>query len=142
MFMSREIIATAEERVAAILGEVAGITVLQELVDIDPFSLSTSGRIDYLAALERQAGWLQALMQSAIVAVAGSEPTQGTELFSTVDDAEREDVALALRLSGANAQQRIDVARVITQHLPATSAALATGEISLGHANAIAKESA
>ena len=140
--MTREINATAEERVTAILGEAAGITVLQELVDIDPFSLSTSGRIDYLAALERQTGWLQALMQSAIVAVAGSEPTQGTELFSTIDDAEREDVALALRLSGANAQQRIDVARVITQHLPATSAALATGEISLGHANAIAKESA
>lgn len=142
MFMSREKNLTSEEIISSILTEPAGIKVLQELVDIDPFSLNTPGRIDYLAALERQAGWLQALMQSAIVAVAGTEPTQGTELFSSVDDAEREDIALALRLSGTLAQQRIDVARVITQHLPATATALATGEISLGHANAIAKESA
>ena len=120
----------------------AGIAVLQELVTIDPFDLDESGRIDYLSALERQAGWLQALMQNAIVAVAGAKASRSDDIFTGIDDAEREDVALALRLSGGSAQQRIDVARTITQHLPSTAAALATGEISLGHANAIAKESA
>ena len=142
MFMKRIQELPSDERVSFLLKEPAGIEVLQSLVEIDPFTLAESARIDYLAALERQAGWLQALMQNAIVAVAGSSATQGDGLFSEIDDAEREEVALALRLPAGSAQQKIDVARILTQHLPSTSSALACGEISLGHANAIAKESA
>ena len=132
----------SEERVLHLLRASAGIEVLRELVAIDPLSLDDAGRIDYLSALERQAGWLQSLMQGAIVAVAGSCATKAQDIFAGVDDAQREDVALALRVSGGSAQQKIDVARIITTHLPATASALATGEISLAHANIIAKESA
>jgi len=135
-------IATQEEFVLSLLQTPAGIEVLAELVKIDPHSLNETGRIDYLSALERQSGWLESLMQGAIIAVAGSKSQKATDIFSGVDDQEREEVALALRLSGASAQQKIDVARVITEHLPATASALATGEISLGHANMIARESA
>ena len=132
----------SEDFVLKLLRAQAGINVLTQLINIDPFSLSKPRRIDYLAALEKQSGWLQALMQNAIVAVAGDQPTEAESMWSGVDDAEREEVASALRLSPNTAQIRIDVARTLTNHLPITCSALATGEISAAHATVIAKESA
>ena len=132
----------SEDFVLELLRAQAGINVLTKLIDINPFTLSKPRRIDYLAALEKQSGWLQALMQNAIVAVAGDQPTEAESMWSGVDDAEREEVASALRLSPNTAQIRIDVARTLTNHLPITCSALATGEISAAHATVIAKESA
>ncbi|CAB4334904.1 unannotated protein [freshwater metagenome] len=132
----------SEDFVITLLRKNAGVEVLAELVKIDPFNLSKPRRIDYLAALEKQTGWLQALMQKAIVAVAGDQPTEAESMWSGVDDAEREEVASALRLSPNTAQIRIDVARTLTNHLPTICSALATGEISAAHATVIAKESA
>ena len=132
----------SEDFVLELLRAQAGINVLSRLIDIDPFSLTKPRRIDYLAALEKQSGWLQALMQNAIVAVAGDQPTEAESMWSGVDDAEREEVASALRLSPNTAQIRIDVARTLTNHLPTICSALATGEISAAHATVIAKESA
>lgn len=132
----------SEDFILELLREQAGINVLSKLINIDPFSLSKPRRIDYLAALEKQTGWLQALMQNAIVAVAGEQPSEAESMWSGVDDAEREEVASALRLSPNTAQIRIDVARTLTNHLPSTCSALATGEISAAHATVIAKESA
>lgn len=128
--------------VAQLLRETPGIKSLTELLEIDPFCLTQSARIDYLAALERQSSWLQAAMQRAIVAVAGQEPTQNSNIWGGVDDAEREDIAAALRLSGSSAQMRIDVARILVNHLPNTCSALASGEISPSHATTIARETA
>jgi hypothetical protein len=121
-----------------------GIATLSALVAINPQELSPSDRIDYLTALERQTGWLQALMQRAIVAVAGCDSSKpnGTDPFFGVDDAEREDISTALRLAPTTAQSRIDVARTLVNHLPNTCSALATGEISPAHATVIAKETA
>lgn len=132
------------ERVARLLNSIPGIATLTELVQIDPGKLSASSRIDYLTALERQTAWLQALMQRAIIAVAGNDPSvaNGQDPFFGVDDAEREDVSTALRLSAGTAQSRIDVARTLVNYLPNTCSALATGDISLAHANVIAKETA
>ena len=134
----------SSERVAQLLNAIPGITTLTHLVGIDPNRLSPSSRIDYLTALERQTAWLQALMQRAIVAVAGIDPSvaNGKEPFFGVDEAEREDVSTALRLSAGTAQSRIDVARTLVNYLPNTCSALATGDISLAHANVIAKETA
>jgi len=131
-----------DENILRLLNTRAGIEILTELVAIDPFSLSASGRVDYLAALEKQSGWLQALMQSAIVAVTGNEPSKADSIWSGVDDSEREEIAAALRLSSGTAQHRIDVARTLVNHLPNTCAALANGEISAAHASVIARESA
>ena len=139
-----ELHGTSSDQVAQLLNAIPGITTLAKLVAIDPNGLSASSRIDYLTALERQTAWLQALMQRAIIAVAGNEPSvaSGDDIFFGVDEAEREDVSTALRLSAGTAQSRIDVARTLVNHLPNTCSALATGDISLAHANVIAKETA
>jgi len=130
--------------IADLLNAMPGIATLSALVAINPQELSPSDRIDYLTALERQTGWLQALMQRAIVAVAGCDSSKpnGIDPFFGVDDAEREDISTALRLAPTTAQSRIDVARTLVNHLPNTCSALATGEISPAHATVIAKETA
>jgi len=130
--------------IADLLSAMPGIATLSALVAINPQDLTPADRIDYLTALERQTGWLQALMQRAIVAVAGCDSSKpnGTDPFFGVDDAEREDISTALRLAPTTAQSRIDVARTLVNHLPNTCSALATGEISPAHATVIAKETA
>jgi len=128
--------------VADLLMQTPGIDVLVSLTKIDPLTLRASERVDYLAALEKQAGWLQALMQIAIVAVAGAQAEEDQGRFAGVDDPQREEIASALNLAPVTAQARIDIARTLTQHLPATCIALANGEISSAQATVIAKESA
>jgi len=133
---------SAEDVVADLLVAAPGITTLAGLIAINPHDLPAAARVDYLAALERQSSWLQAAMQRAIVAVAGVEAGQSDGPFNGVDEAEREDVSSALRLSAGTAQMRIDVARTLVNHLPNTCSALATGELSAAHATVIAKETA
>ena len=133
---------TSEKFVLSLLNQRAGIEVLDQLVTIDPADLNRTGRIDYLSALEKQSAWLNELLQRAIVAVAGDEPTKAENLWTGVDEAERDEVAAALRLSGNTAQSRIDVARTLVNNLPNTCSALASGEISSAHATVIARESA
>jgi hypothetical protein len=128
--------------VSRLLTAAPGIETLTSLFAIDPFNLPAPARIDYLTALERQMSWLQAMMQRAIVAVAGEEGSKSDDIFTGVDDAEREDVAAALRMSTGTAQIRIDVARTLVNHLPNVCSALAMGEISPAHATVIARESA
>jgi len=128
--------------VSRLLTAAPGIQTLTSLFAIDPFDLPAPARIDYLSALERQMSWLQAMMQRAIVAVAGEEGSKSDDIFTGVDDAEREDVATALRMSTGTAQIRIDVARTLINHLPNVCSALAMGEISPAHATVIARESA
>lgn len=115
---------------------------LGRLLEIDPKGLSQNGKIDYLAAIEKQYSWLYSLVQEATLAIAGSEPSTNENIWEGVDEAEREDVATALRLSPNTAQLRIDVARTLSKHLPETCNALASGEISSAHANLIARETA
>jgi len=128
--------------VSRLLAAAPGIDTLTSLNAINPFDLPAAARIDYLSAIERQISWLQAMMQRAIVAVAGEEGSKSEDMFTGVDDAEREDVATALRMSTATAQIRIDVARTLVNHLPNVCSALAMGEISPAHATVIARESA
>jgi hypothetical protein len=128
--------------VAELLRAKPGYKVLGELIEINPRSLSSSGRIDYLSALDRQESWICALKQEALVAIAGEFADEDGGIFGCVDDEEREDVATALRLSPTTAQSRIDVARVLVGHLPNTISALSTGEISVAHATVIARETA
>ena len=130
------------ERIAEILHLPAGIEMVNELWKISSESLDYAGRVDYLAAIEKQSGWFNVWMQNAIVAIAGGEPSRADSMYSGVDDSEREEIATALRMSGSTAQGRIDVARTLTQYLPGATAALAIGDISPAHANVIARESA
>ena len=129
-------------QLSQLLSQRPGIETLTQLVEIHPYELSPSGRIDYLAALEKQNGWLQALMQTAFVAIADDQRESLEYGESGVDDEEREEIAAALRLSPATAQAKMDTARILVNQLPATCAALASGEISVAHATVIARESA
>ena len=131
-----------DARTTELLNSIPGIETLSALVAIDPEDLSRAARVDYLSAVERQTGWLQALIQRAIVAVAGVEPSEADGMYEGVDGAEREDVSAALRMSGNSAQYKIDIARSLVNTLPNTCSALATGEISPAHANVIARETA
>jgi hypothetical protein len=133
---------TLNARATELLNSIPGIETLTALVAIDPEDLSRGARVDYLSAVERQTGWLQALIQRAIVAVAGTEPSEADGIYEGVDDAEREDISAALRMSGNSAQYKIDIARSLINTLPNTCSALATGEISPAHANVIARETA
>jgi hypothetical protein len=128
--------------VAELLRATPGYKILGELIAINPRSLGEAGKLDYLAALDRQESWICALKQEALVAIAGEVADETGGIFGAVDNEEREDVATALRLSPTAAQNRIDVARVLVGHLPNTISALATGEISAAHATVIAKETA
>ena len=128
------------EKVIELLHAIPSAKVLAELAAIDPNTLPMASRIDYLTAIERQESWIQALMHRAIVAVAGRESTESDDPIYGIDEAEREDVSTALRVSPGSAQIKIDIARALTNHLPNTCSALAVGEISAAHANAIARE--
>jgi len=134
--------ADINERIILLLSAIPSAKVLAELAAIDPHTLELAARIDYLTALERQTSWLQALMQRAIIAVAGRQASESTDPIYGVDEAEREDVSTALRLSPTGAQHKIDIARALTNYLPNTCSALAVGEISTAHATAIAREAA
>lgn len=135
-------VAELSEHVSELLRAIPGAATLSRLSVIDPCSLSAVDRINYLAALDRQDGWLYALRQRAIAAVAGLQPSEGEGPLYGVDEAEREDVSTALRLAPATAQSRIDIARTLVNNLPNTCSALATGEISAAHATVIARETA
>jgi hypothetical protein len=128
------------QKVVELLHAIPSAKVLAELAAIDPNTLPMASRIDYLTAIERQESWIQALMHRAIVAVAGRESTESDDPIYGIDEAEREDVSTALRVSPGSAQIKIDIARALTNHLPNTCSALAVGEISAAHANAIARE--
>ncbi len=128
--------------VSALLCAIPSASTLQKLAVINPFDLNASDKIDFLSALERQDGWLFALKQRAITAVAGKHASEGEGAMFGVDETEREDVSTALRLAPATAQYRIDVARTLVNNLPNTCSALAVGEISSAHATVIARETA
>ena len=130
-----------EERVTEILHQPASLAAINELAAIDVMDLDEGGRVDLLAAWEKQNGFMQAKQFEILLGVAGDKPG-GSEkgIWDGVDQEEREEVGTALRLAHQTAQDRIDVARALNNHLHQVKDALASGEISLAHANVIARE--
>ena len=63
---------SAPSSISHLLSAAPGISVLSQLIEIDPFALGKGERVDFLEALERQTSWLNAIVQRAIVAVAGN----------------------------------------------------------------------
>jgi hypothetical protein len=131
-----------EERVREILTAPASITSLVALHEIDVDSLSKASKLDYLAALQKQMGFLQEWSNRVMVSLAGAEEVDPyhSEDFRLIEDEDREEIAAALRVAPATAQMKLDAARMLANHLPATAEALATGEISPAHATVIARE--
>jgi hypothetical protein len=131
-----------EERVKEILEAPASIRSLVDLHEISVDSLSKASKLDYLAALQKQMGFLQEWSNRVMVSLAGpdeADPFQPDE-FRLIEDEDREEIAAALRVAPATAQMKLDSARMLANHLPLTAEALATGEISPAHATVIARE--
>lgn len=126
---------------AALLNSAPGPETMAQLLKLDKTSLTPADRIDYLTCWQRQSSWVMAQEQEAMLYVAGSEYLEKAGEYD-VDQAEREDVASALRISPATSQNKIDVARTLFNHLPQTISALTSGEIAPQHATVIAQETA
>jgi hypothetical protein len=132
----------SEERVREILDAPASIRSLVDLHEISVDSLSKASKLDYLAALQKQMGFLQEWSNRVMVSLAGADeadPFQPDD-FRLIEDEDREEIAAALRVAPATAQLKLDSARMLANHLPLTAEALATGEISPAHATVIARE--
>ena len=89
----------AEEQIIELLHQPGGYEALGHLISIKAENLTSAGRIDYLAALEKQNSWLTSLIQRATLAIAGAEPSESDNMWEGVDESEREDVATAVHLS-------------------------------------------
>lgn len=131
-----------EESIREILKAPASMAALNALYEIKVETLSKSSKIDYLSALQRQMSFLQEWSNRVMISLAGTEEAQAHHLqeYARIEDEDREEIAAALRVAPATAQLKLDTARMLANHLPLTSEALATGEISPAHATVIARE--
>lgn len=136
---------------------------------LDPRRLDSSAAIDALKHLQSLIAHLHAVQADLLVAAAGLEPSvdefpldaptngrpdgrsdgrsdgqsdgqsNGRQRTVRIVDADRDEIAAALRWSNAFAYTRIDEARLLHAHLPATLTALRQGEVSPRHAGVIAE---
>jgi hypothetical protein len=103
-----------------------GAHVIGPLAAVDPARVDGCARIDLLVGFERQIAWLQACQQRVLAVLDGEALSWGGEEST---DFTREQVGAALRLSPGTATDRLAVARLLTDRLPATAERLARGEI-------------
>ena len=118
---------------------------LATIAALDPQAISSVEQVDLLVALDRHASWVASVRLRAMAAVAGPDPSgDGDNDFSDdpfrADDPVREEVAVALRISGAAAGNAITVARDLDRKLEGTGQMLAAGAISYAHAVVMSTE--
>lgn len=118
-----------------------GPEMMQQLLMVNKSDLSPADRVDYLKCWQRQSAWVSLQEQNAMLFVSGSHYQECAGEFDVEQDS-REDVSAAMRLSPATSQDKIDVARVLFNNLPATISALDSGDIPVQTATVIAKETA
>ena len=133
-------------RLSELLTSEPGPGMIAVLAQIDPLEISRAERVDYLALLRRCNSWMESLISRAVLAIAGPEPHRADEdlprEIQGVDEAPREEISAALRLSSGSAQREIDVARALHVDMPALQRALESGDLSRTHARIIIDESA
>jgi hypothetical protein len=120
------------------------------LAGADPVTLPAVERVRFLQAALRLAAWSESRVDAAMLAIAGvtrrihtvalGEGVRGEVV--EIEDAARSEIALAARWSEAQAQARLESARLLHLLLPKTGAALACGAISHAHASVIAEGAA
>jgi len=132
-------------RLSELLTHEPGAELIAALAHIDPLEISRAERIDYLALLRRCSNWLESLLSRAVLSIAGQEPHRADEELPReiqgVDEAPREEISAALRLSSGSAQREIDIARALHVDMPALQRALESGDLSRTHARIIIDES-
>lgn len=140
---------------ARAFGDEPGSFGIGVLASLDMTLLSTDELLAALGMLERQAGWLAAVTNEALVALrdaaaaAHKVATRPASFRGTDEDWaladpswEREELRLVTGVGDYDARRRLDTAVSLRDRLPATAAALAAGEISWRHADALANETA
>lgn len=139
MFINEET-AKQERRIHQILNSQPRAQYIVELIEIDSKGLSKNSRYEHMQAMEKMRSFFDYYCQLSTAAAVGVSEEGPEDFFDGLEQAEREDVAAKLRISPSTAQRKIDTARALTNYLPLTSDALATGAISTNHANAIVQE--
>jgi len=114
-----------------------GSAVIKPLAVLDPRRLSAEGRVDALAAMERQISLLNAA-QHRLIAVMAAQPVAPGPLGELDKQWVQEDIACALRLSAHTAADRLRQARELSR-LPGALDLLQRGEITTHHARVLAE---
>ena len=96
------------------------------MVALEPSSLTGSGRIDAVIAVQRHIAMLQALSEELLAAIEDRDVP--------VDEFARDAVAAAMRIPPAAMRTHMSVASELTERLPSTLALLRAGAISRRHA--------
>lgn len=135
---------TAIEAVLALALDVAReFAAARDSVGSVPAAQGVASLTDALRAVARA----EARVHAALIAIGGSTRRSitvtipgisGAARRVEVEDAARSEIALAAHWTEGYAQHRLDVARVLHGFAPEARRALADGEISCAHANAIA----
>ncbi len=114
-----------------------GSAVVKPLVHVNVRRLSYAGRVDALAALERQRSWIDA-QQLRLLAVMANDPVEPGSIEEMDKQWVKEDVACALRLSAQTAADRLEFAQAMTR-LAATLDLQERGEITVHHSRHLAE---
>ncbi len=114
-----------------------GSAVIKPLVHVNVKRLSYAGRVDALAALERQRSWIDA-QQLRLLAVMANDPVEAGSIEEMDKQWIKEDVACALRLSAQTAADRLEFAKAMTR-LPATLDLQERGQITVHHSRHLAE---
>ena len=109
------------------------------LADLELDRLSADGQLDALVAIERQIGWLQGMQQRVLAGIDARIQATTPRARAEVANLAREEVGCALRLAAQTAADRLAIAGVLCDRLPATLYALEAGEITYWHARALAE---
>jgi len=144
--------------VALLREQPPGASTAAVLDEVDCERLSSRGRIDALAVLERHMAWLQAKQVELLSAIGAHADTPEAELPPAGVDADTyadmdevflgrweyatEEVACVLRLANSTAAQQLETAQLLAARHPATLGLLAGGEISYQQAKAMADQCA
>jgi Domain of unknown function (DUF222)/HNH endonuclease len=98
---------------------------------LDPRALSTDRQLGRLVAADKQIAALHAEQQQLLAALADGD--------DSVEGWSAEWVSCALRIPSRTAQQLVATAQTLTGQLPRTLSALASGDLTLRHAQVIAE---
>lgn len=112
------------------------------LAATDPAHLTVAERIDLIRAWERQIAWAASCQLPAVAALEDPGADEGPDPAPEavcVPDWCREELSAALRLSGAAAQARLELARDLRGRLTETAAALRLGQLTEQKAAIIAR---
>lgn len=122
--------------------EAPGVALVTALASTRVQTLTSTQAIEFVRATEEAIAWLGAMQADAIIAVAG--PRSRVDEYAVpggrrvnIEDAARSELAAATGWSESWAHDRITTARLLNDPLPQTREALASGAISLRHADAI-----